>query len=92
MVLDGTFPCEVNHPQEPWKFIVVQDMDLRDKLKEFAWGAQTHLLTASHFVLLLARKSLHTKASSDYIKYMARDVQSLPASKASPVFLLPNID
>ena len=63
---------------EPWKFIVVQDMDLRDKLKEFAWGAQTHLPTASHFVLLLARKSVHTKAGSDYIKHIATDVQSLP--------------
>jgi nitroreductase len=63
---------------EPWKFIVVQNMDLREKLKEFAWGAQKQLPTASHFVLLMARKSVGTKAGSDYLKYMAKDVQKLP--------------
>lgn len=63
---------------EPWKFVVVQNMDLRKKLEAVAWGAQTHLPTASHFVLLLARKSIHTKAGSDYLKYMAKDIQQLP--------------
>jgi nitroreductase len=63
---------------EPWKFIVVQNIELREKLKEFTWGAQTQLPTASHFVLLLARKSVDTKAESAYIRYMAKEVQKLP--------------
>jgi nitroreductase len=63
---------------EPWKFVVVQNMDLREKLKEFSWGAQKQLPTASHFVLLMVRKSSGTKAGSDYLKYMANDIEKLP--------------
>lgn len=63
---------------EPWKFVVVQNAELREKLKEFAWGAQKQLSTASHFVLLLGRKSSGTKAGSEYLQYMASDIQNLP--------------
>ena len=34
---------------EPWRFLVVQDRALRDKLKPAVWGAQGTLPTASHF-------------------------------------------
>ncbi|QRN85769.1 NAD(P)H-dependent oxidoreductase [Clostridia bacterium] len=63
---------------EPWKFIVVQNMELREKLKEYSWGALKQLPTASHFVLLLARKAVDTKAGSDYLTHIANDVQQLP--------------
>ena len=42
---------------EPWKFVVIQNSEIRNKLKEISWGAQGQLDTASHFVLLLARTS-----------------------------------
>lgn len=41
---------------EPWHFVVVQSETLRDKLKPYSWGAQKQLDTASHFVLIFARK------------------------------------
>lgn len=63
---------------EPWKFVVVQNMGLREKLKEYAWGAQRQLPSASHFVLFLARKSIDTKADSEYIKYIGKEIQKLP--------------
>lgn len=63
---------------EPWKFVVVQNDVLRTQLKKFTWGAQRQLPSASHFILLLARKSTATKADSDYIRYMAEDIQQLP--------------
>jgi nitroreductase len=63
---------------EPWKFIVIQNMDLREKLKEFTWGGQRQLPTASHFILLMVRRAKDTKAGSDYLKYIAKDVQNLP--------------
>ena len=37
---------------EPWKFLVVQNENLRTKLKEFSWGAQGTLPTASHFMII----------------------------------------
>lgn len=55
---------------EPWKFVIVQNEDLRDKLKEFAWGAQGQLPTASHFMIILARKTKGMIYDSEYIKHM----------------------
>lgn len=63
---------------EPWKFIVIQNEELRAKLKEFTWGAQGTLPTASHFVIVLARKVNGMKYDSKYIKHMMEDVKELP--------------
>ncbi len=62
---------------EPWKFLVVQNMDLREKLKKVTWGAQTTLPTASHFVVILARKQKTMHYNSQYIEHMMRDVHHL---------------
>lgn len=43
---------------EPWRFLVIQDMALREKLRTVTWGGQKQLPTASHVVALLARKDL----------------------------------
>lgn len=53
---------------EPWRFIVVQSDDLREKVKNTAWGAFGKLPQASHFVIILARTILDTKYDSDYLK------------------------
>ncbi|OOF70053.1 NAD(P)H-dependent oxidoreductase [Rodentibacter caecimuris] len=42
---------------EPWKFIVVQDKALREKLKPFSWGMAGQLDDCSHLVILLAKKN-----------------------------------
>ncbi len=63
---------------EPWKFVVVQNEELRLKLKEFSWGAQGTIPTASHFVIILARKKNGMIYNSDYISHMLRDVKQLP--------------
>ncbi|KAB1067159.1 NAD(P)H-dependent oxidoreductase [Tamlana haliotis] len=63
---------------EPWHFVVVQNPELRTKLKESAWGATAKLDTASHFVLGLTMKAPLTKYNSSYIKNFMRDVQKLP--------------
>lgn len=55
---------------EPWNFVIVQDEKLRDKLKEFSWGAQGQLPTASHFMLILARKKSSMIHDSEYINNM----------------------
>ncbi len=63
---------------EPWKFLVVQNMALREKLKGVAWGAQGTLPTASHFIVILARKQKSMHYDSPYIKHMMQDVHHLP--------------
>jgi nitroreductase len=63
---------------EPWKFIVLQNAQLREKLKAFSWGAQGQLPTASHFVIILTRTAKSMKYDSDFITHMIRDIKQLP--------------
>ena len=67
---------------EPWKFLVVQNMQLREKLMPVTWGAQGTLPTASHFVIILARKQKSMKYDSTYISHMMQDVHHLPTESA----------
>ncbi|WHY21491.1 NAD(P)H-dependent oxidoreductase [Paenibacillus sp. G2S3] len=63
---------------EPWRFVVVQSPEIREKLRPHAWGAQKQLPTASHFVLILSRLPKDMVADSDYIKGIMEHVQELP--------------
>lgn len=63
---------------EPWKFLVVQNPGLREKLMEPSWGAQRQIPGASHFVVLLARKAVDMKSGSDYLKYKSLEIDGLP--------------
>ena len=63
---------------EPWQFLVVNNKELRGELKTVTWGAQGTLPTASDFVILLARKNVDLQSDSEYLKYMANDIQHLP--------------
>ncbi|MBT2289222.1 NAD(P)H-dependent oxidoreductase [Paenibacillus albidus] len=61
---------------EPWKFVVVQNRQLRNKLKHLALGAQGQLDTASHFVIILARTNV--QYNSPYVLDHMRQVQQMP--------------
>jgi len=67
---------------EPWKFLVVQNMDLREKLLPATWGALNILPTASHFVIILARKKPTLLYNSDYISHIMSDIHKIPKEKA----------
>lgn len=41
---------------EPWQFLVLQNQDLRQKLKPYCWGIRT-METSSHIVAILAKKN-----------------------------------
>ncbi|OIK12720.1 NAD(P)H-dependent oxidoreductase [Bacillus sp. MUM 13] len=61
---------------EPWKFLVIQNPELRAKLKEVSWGAQGQLPTASHFVIILARKNM--RYDSEQVLSHLRNVKEMP--------------
>jgi nitroreductase len=63
---------------EPWRFVVVQSPEIREKLHPHVWGAQKQLPTASHFVLIFSRIPKDMAADSDYIKGIMENVQELP--------------
>lgn len=62
---------------EPWKFLVINDMKLREELKPLCWGAQTQLSTASHFLIILSRNINDLKYDSKYISDLMKNVQKL---------------
>lgn len=63
---------------EPWKLVVVQNRELREKLRAVSWGAQGQLPTASHFVLFLSRTMKDMKYDSAYIADQMLHVRGLP--------------
>lgn len=67
---------------EPWKLLVVQSPELREALRPVAGGAHNSFNGASHFVILLARKSADMRYDSDYISHMLHEVQGLSETSA----------
>lgn len=64
---------------EPWKFLVIQNKELREAIKAVAWGAQTQLPTASHVVVLLARQPEAITPTSEYLqKTIMQETQHMP--------------
>lgn len=63
---------------EPWKFLVIQNPALREKLLPVTWGGGKQIPTASHLILTLAKKSHFMKYDSDYIADFMVNVQNLP--------------
>ncbi|GKV63907.1 MULTISPECIES: NAD(P)H-dependent oxidoreductase [unclassified Sporosarcina] len=61
---------------EPWKFLVVQDPAMRDKLMPLCPGAVEKLRTSSHFVILLSRKDV--RYDSAYLRSQMKDIQQMP--------------
>lgn len=61
---------------EPWKFLIIDEKNLREKLKNFAWGAARQLDSTSHVVMILARKDM--KYGSDYVNHIEKDIHKLP--------------
>ncbi len=61
---------------EPWKFLVVQSPELREKLMNVAPGAIEKLKAASHFVIILSRKGV--RYDSEYLLNHMSTVQHFP--------------
>ncbi|WP_037285606.1 NAD(P)H-dependent oxidoreductase [Saccharibacillus sacchari] len=62
---------------EPWKFLIVQNTELREKIRKVSFGAQGQLPTASHFVILLAKSNART--DSDYVQRLMTDTKKVPS-------------
>lgn len=63
---------------EPWRFVVIENEDLKEKLKPYSWGAQKQLNTASRFVIILARKNVTT--DSEYVQHIIRGIKKYEES------------
>ena len=61
---------------QPWKFVVVQNPQLRRQLLEHSWG-QTQVIDASHLVVFAIKKDLDAADVDRYVARMA-EVQQTP--------------
>lgn len=63
---------------EPWKFILLNNKEIKEKIRPYSWGAEAAIDGASHLVLILARSNKHMIYDSEYIKYITEEVQDFP--------------
>lgn len=68
---------------EPWRFLVIQNHGLREKIREVSWGAQGQAMTASHFVVVLARTVRDLHYDAEYVSHMMREVHQIPETVIS---------
>jgi len=60
---------------EPWKFLLIQNKNLREKIKKVTWGGQNQIPTASHLLVVLAKKSYFMRYDSKYIYEFMTNIQ-----------------
>ena len=63
---------------EPWKFLVIEDEYLREKIASVSWGLRGQYKTLSYLVIILARKKKSMMYNSPYIRYMMNNIQQIP--------------
>jgi nitroreductase len=61
---------------EPWKFLIVQSPEFRERLMKIAPGAKDKLRGASHFIIILTRVDI--RYDSEYIIHHMKTVQKMP--------------
>lgn len=68
---------------EPWKFIVIDDVNLREELIDVAPGAVAKLKTASHFLIIASRKNM--RYDSSYLFNQMKHVQQFPEEQLNNI-------
>ena len=61
---------------QPWKFFVVNNSEIRDRLLEHSWG-QKQVVEASHLVVLAIQKDVDNQDVDRYVKRMS-EVREVP--------------
>lgn len=68
---------------EPWKFLVIENQELKNELGEVCWGGKTQMPTCSHLVVYLGRTAKELRFDSNYIDYLLKDIKHLPEDIAN---------
>lgn len=66
---------------QPWKFLVIDHAETREKLCAESWGQQ-QVKDASHYIVLTARTDLDSHDIETWVKHMA-SVQNTPDESAA---------
>ncbi|CAH1222800.1 Putative NAD(P)H nitroreductase YfkO [Paenibacillus sp. JJ-223] len=60
---------------EPWKFVIVQNPALRERMVEFSSGGKGQFPTASHLVVFLARTDV--RYDSAHLEYICKEIKGM---------------
>jgi len=63
---------------EPWKFVLLNNKEIKEKIRPYSWGAEHSMKGASHFVIILARNPKDIRYDSQYVEYILKEIQKLP--------------
>lgn len=55
---------------QPWHFIVIENKDLKDKLREVSWN-QGQITECSHLIIFCHKKNFNEKSVDDFIESVA---------------------
>lgn len=78
MILEAARLSPSSFGMEPWKFLVIENPELKKELAEISVGGRASLTGANRFVIILARKRTDLLADSDYVTHMLTDIHHLP--------------
>ncbi|TLE00970.1 NAD(P)H-dependent oxidoreductase [Helicobacter muridarum] len=62
---------------EPWRFIILQNEDIKEKIFNDTWGGHEALKSASKFIIILARKNIDLQPNSQYVWHMMRNIHNI---------------
>lgn len=68
---------------EPWKFLVIENQELKNELGAVCWGGKTQMPTCSHLVVVLNRNAKELRYNSNYIDNLLRNVKKFPEELVS---------
>ena len=71
---------------EPWTFLVIQNPELRQKLKPVAWGMASQLDDASHVVVILANKKARWDSEGFRVSLSKRGLNEEQMAQALAVY------
>lgn len=69
-----------------WRFVVLQDPEIRQALKPMSWGAARQLDGASHFILLLAKRDMQHDGPHLQASLAARSLSAEEQAKATETY------
>lgn len=78
VILEGGRLAPSSMGIEPWKFLVIENKELKEELASVSWGGKVQMPTCSHLVVYLNRTANELKSNSEYINYLLKDVKHLP--------------
>ncbi|MGR3806394.1 Nitroreductase [Pasteurella testudinis DSM 23072] len=64
---------------EPWRFLVIENSEIKTLIRDIAWGAKDKIMDCSHFIVILARQQKALQPGSEYIRQQRTEVMKLPA-------------